>query len=107
MRRTDVLQGMGLMKIVEILDRTWSREPSRHRKGRLCKPPAKQVARCQRLSQALSRAVRWRLISPNPAERAEHASVANILDTYRHVLPNLQREAAERIDTLLRPALEH
>ena len=41
------------------------------------------------------------------AERAGHSSVAITLDTYSHVLPSLQREAAERIDTLLRPALEH
>ena len=40
------------------------------------------------------------------SERAGHASVSITLDTYSHVLPGLQENAASRIDDLLRTALE-
>jgi len=33
-----------------------------------------------------------------------HATVAITLDTYSHVLPDLQRDAAEALDSVLRPA---
>ena len=35
-------------------------------------------------------------------ERLGHATVSITLDTYSHVIGTLQREAAERIDELLR-----
>ena len=34
-------------------------------------------------------------------ERLEHSQVSVTLDTYSHVAPSLQREAAERLDGLL------
>jgi integrase len=34
-------------------------------------------------------------------ERLGHATVAITLDTYSHVLPSLQREAADKLDALL------
>ena len=40
------------------------------------------------------------------SERAGHASVAITLDTYSHVLPGLQEDAAARIDAALRTHLE-
>lgn len=39
------------------------------------------------------------------SERLGHATVSLTLDTYSHVLPDLQREAAEALDRLLGPAL--
>jgi integrase len=39
------------------------------------------------------------------SERLGHATVAITLDTYSHVLPGLQEEAAERIEMALRPML--
>jgi integrase len=35
------------------------------------------------------------------SERLGHATVGITLDIYSHVLPGLQREAAERLDELL------
>ena len=35
------------------------------------------------------------------SERLGHATVAITLDTYSHVLPNLQREAAAAVETIL------
>ena len=35
------------------------------------------------------------------SERLGHASVAITLDVYSHVLPNMQQEAAERLEALL------
>ena len=35
------------------------------------------------------------------SERLGHATVAITLDTYSHVLPNMQHEAAEKLDGLL------
>ena len=35
------------------------------------------------------------------SERLGHATVGITLDTYSHVLPNLQEEAAQKIDGLL------
>jgi integrase len=35
------------------------------------------------------------------SERLGHAGVGITLDTYSHVLPGLQRQAAERLDELL------
>jgi len=35
------------------------------------------------------------------SERLGHATVGITLDTYSHVLPNLQEEAARKIDALL------
>ena len=40
------------------------------------------------------------------SERAGHASVSITLDTYSHVLPGLQEDAAAGIDSMLRTALE-
>jgi integrase len=40
------------------------------------------------------------------SERAGHASVSFTLDTYCHVLPGLQEDAAERIDAALRKHLK-
>lgn len=41
------------------------------------------------------------------SERLGHASVAITLDVYSHVLPNMQQEAAERLDAMLyRPAVQ-
>ncbi len=40
------------------------------------------------------------------SERAGHASVSFTLDTYSHVLPGLQEDAAERIDAALRKHLK-
>ena len=37
------------------------------------------------------------------SERLGHASVSITLDTYSHVLPSLQQEAAERMDAILAP----
>jgi integrase len=34
-------------------------------------------------------------------ERLGHANVSITLDTYSHVLPNLQREAAQKLDSLV------
>ncbi len=39
------------------------------------------------------------------SERLGHATVAITLDTYSHVLPGLQKEAAGRIDDALRIAM--
>ena len=39
------------------------------------------------------------------SERLGHASVGITLDTYSHVTPGMQREAAEKIDAGLRKAL--
>jgi integrase len=38
------------------------------------------------------------------SERLGHATVGITLDTYSHVLPNLQEEAARKIDALLAPS---
>ncbi len=44
-------------------------------------------------------------VHPNVvSERLGHATVAITLDTHSHVLPNLQRDAAEAMDSVLRPA---
>ena len=40
------------------------------------------------------------------SERLGHATVGITLDTYSHVLPDLQRDAAEALDSVLRPALK-
>ena len=39
------------------------------------------------------------------SERLGHASIAITLDTYSHVMPGMQEEAAEKIDAGLRAAL--
>jgi len=39
------------------------------------------------------------------SERRGHATVSITLDTYSHVMPGMQEEAAERIDAGLRRAL--
>ena len=39
-------------------------------------------------------------------ERLGHANVGITLDTYSHVAPHMQEEAAERIDVGLRRAME-
>ena len=38
------------------------------------------------------------------SERLGHATVSLTLDTYSHVLPDLQRDAAMALDLVLRPA---
>jgi integrase len=40
------------------------------------------------------------------SERLGHATVGITLDTYGHVLPNLQQQAAERLGALFEPATE-
>lgn len=35
------------------------------------------------------------------SERLEHATVSITLDTYSHVLPNMQQEAAEKLEAML------
>ena len=37
---------------------------------------------------------------------AGHASVAITMETYSHVMPELEKESAQRIDTILRTALK-
>ena len=39
------------------------------------------------------------------SERLGHATVGLTLDTYSHVLPDLQRDAAEVMDGVLRPGI--
>ena len=39
------------------------------------------------------------------SERLGHASIGITLDTYSHVMPGMQEEAAEKIDAGLRKAL--
>ena len=39
------------------------------------------------------------------SDRLEHATVSISLDTYSHVMPGMQEEAAEKIDAGLRKAL--
>jgi len=39
------------------------------------------------------------------SERLGHASIGITLDTYSHVMPGMQEEAAEKIDEGLRKAL--
>jgi len=39
------------------------------------------------------------------SERLGHASIGITLDTYSHVMPDMQKEAAEKIDAGLRAAL--
>ena len=39
------------------------------------------------------------------SERLGHASISITLDTYSHVMPGMQEEAAEKIDARLRKAL--
>ena len=39
------------------------------------------------------------------SERLGHASIGITLDTYSHVMPGVQEEAAEKIDAGLRKAL--
>jgi integrase len=36
-------------------------------------------------------------------ERLGHAQISVTLDTYSHVLPSMQREAAEKFDEILKP----
>ncbi len=38
------------------------------------------------------------------SERLGHSTIAITLDTYSHVLPDMQKEAAEAIDAVLRKA---
>jgi len=49
----------------------------------------------------LSQGVHPKVVS----ERLGHASIGITLDTYSHVLPSMQEEAAEKIDAGLRAAL--
>ena len=51
-------------------------------------------------SQLLKAGVHVKIVS----ERLGHASVAFTMDTYGHVLPGLQQEAASKIDEALRTA---
>ncbi|HEY5247354.1 MAG TPA: tyrosine-type recombinase/integrase, partial [Dermatophilaceae bacterium] len=39
------------------------------------------------------------------SERLGHSSISMTLDTYSHVMPGMQQEAAEKIDAGLRAAL--
>ena len=48
-------------------------------------------------SQLLKEGVHPKVVS----ERLGHATVAITLDTYSHVLPGIQRDAAERIDAAI------
>lgn len=38
-------------------------------------------------------------------ERLGHSTVQTTLDTYSHVVPSLQEDAAERINLLLKPSV--
>jgi len=40
------------------------------------------------------------------SERLGHSAVGITLDTYSHVLPGMQEEAAQKIDAALRAAME-
>jgi hypothetical protein len=40
------------------------------------------------------------------SERLGHSKVAFTLDVYSHLLPGMQEEAAQKIDTALRAAIE-
>ena len=40
------------------------------------------------------------------SERAGHSSISVTMDIYSHVLPGMQREAADKVDAALRLALE-
>jgi len=43
----------------------------------------------------------WRGVHPKVvSERLEHSSIGITLDTYSHVLPGMQAEAAEAFDSL-------
>ena len=52
-------------------------------------------------TQLLSQGVHPKIVS----ERLGHATVAITLDTYSHVLPGMQEEAAQKIDAALRLAI--
>ena len=52
-------------------------------------------------TQLLSQGVHPKIVS----ERLGHATVAITLDTYSHVLPGMQEEAAQKIDASLRLAI--
>ena len=52
-------------------------------------------------SRATLRRIRPKVVS----ERLGHASIGITLDTYSHVMPGMQEEAAEKIDAGLRAAL--
>lgn len=54
-------------------------------------------------TQLLRQGVHPKVVS----ERLGHASVSITLDLYSHVLPGMQKEAAERVDLALRAALSH
>ncbi len=41
------------------------------------------------------------------SERLGHSTIAITLDTYSHVIPGMQEEAARRIDEALRAAIQH
>ena len=52
-------------------------------------------------TQLLKQGIHPKVVS----ERLGHATVAITLDTYSHVLPGMQEEAAESIDAALRKAM--
>jgi integrase len=54
-----------------------------------------------RATQLLKAGVHAKVVS----ERLGHASIGITLDTYSHVMPGMQEEAAENIDAGLRAAL--
>ncbi len=53
-------------------------------------------------TQLLKQGVHPKIVS----ERLGHSTIGLTLDTYSHVLPGMQEEAAKRVDTALRAALE-
>ena len=54
-----------------------------------------------RLTELIEAGINAKVVS----ERLGHASIGITLDTYSHVMPGMQEEAAEKIDAGLRKAL--
>jgi len=57
------------------------------------------------LHKALDQAMKWRLITYNPADLVEPPRKAKtekaVLDLYSHVMPGMQRDAVKKLDDLL------
>jgi integrase len=65
----------------------------------MSRPPAGPAARLRHsyATAALVAGIPGKVVS----ERLGHASIAVTLDTYSHVLPNMQEEAAEQVARLI------
>jgi integrase len=77
-----------------------TRQPQRGTVGR-CDADAGATYGTRTATQLLKAGVHPKVVS----ERLGHASIGITLDTYSHVLPSMQEEAAEKIDAGLRKAL--